>query len=101
MDLRGLVTSSDDGSTWAPIGTPPTAPVTSVAATEDGRVIALGGPDGLYLSRDGAATWQRVLNARTILATTLDAGGQRIAAVAQDTSFYRSDDGGAKWPGPE
>lgn len=100
IDLRGLITSSDGGSTWVPVGTPPTAPVTSLAATKDGRVIALGGLDGLYLSRDGGAMWQRVLNARALLAAALDADGHRIAAVTQDTSFYRSDDGGATWPGP-
>ena len=100
IDLRGLVASSDSGASWVPIGTPPTAPVTSLAATDDGQIIALGGVDGLYLSRDGGKVWQRVLNARIVLAVALDTGGQRLAAVAQDTSFYRSDDGGATWGGP-
>lgn len=100
IDLRGLVRSTDEGNTWLVAGTPPTAPVTSLAATPDGGVIVLGGPDGLYRSDDGGATWRHVLSTKTVLATAISSDGNSLAAVTQDTLFYRSDDGGTTWPGP-
>lgn len=100
IDLRGLVRSADEGRTWVPTGTPPTAPVTSLAATPDGRVIILGGPDGMYRSDDAGATWRRVLASKAVLATAINADGKTLAAVTQETLFYRSDDGGASWPAP-
>lgn len=100
VDLRGLVRSTDAGRSWLPVGTPPTAPVTSLAATADGGVIILGGPNGLYRSEDAGATWRHVLATKTVLASAINADGTTLAAVTQETLFYRSDDGGASWPGP-
>lgn len=100
IDLRGIVRSTDQGRTWAPVGTPPTAPVTSLAATADGAVMILGGPDGLYRSDDSGATWRHVLVSKTVLASAITADGKTLAAVTQETLFYRSEDGGATWPGP-
>ncbi|MEX2546253.1 MAG: hypothetical protein WD830_00525 [Chloroflexota bacterium] len=100
IDLRGLVRSTDEGRTWLVAGTPPTAPIGSLAATPDGGVIVLGGPDGLYRSDDTGATWRHVLESRAVLATAISSDGNTIAAVTQDTLYYRSDDGGTTWPGP-
>lgn len=100
IDLRGLVRSTDEGRIWVPTGTPPTAPVTSLAATADGGVIILGGPDGLYRSDDAGATWRHLLATKTVLASAINVDGKTLAAVTQETLFYRSDDGGASWPGP-
>lgn len=100
IDLRGLVRSTDQGQSWMPVGEPPTAPVTSLAATSDGAVVILGGPDGLYRSDDAGATWRHVLVSRTVLASAISTDGMTLAAVTQDTLFYRSDDGGNSWPGP-
>lgn len=98
--FAGLVRSEDGGATWALAGEPPTSPVTSLAATADGRKLVLGGPDGLHRSDDGGATWRQVLNSRTVLASAVSEDGRTLAAVTEDTVFYRSDDGGGTWPGP-
>jgi len=45
-------------------------------------------------------TWRQVLTSRTVLATAISADGTVLAAVTDDTAFYRSDDGGLTWPGP-
>lgn len=99
LDLRGLVKSSDGGRSWAVVGIPPTAPVASLAATADGKVIVVGGPDGLYRADDGGSAWRRVLDGGPFLAAAVSPDGSTIAAVDSETDFYRSDDGGATWPG--
>ena len=91
---------SEGRSSWAAVGKPPTSPVTSLAATPEGRSLVLGGPRGLYRSDDGGLTWRQVLTSRTVLATAISADGTVLAAVTDDTAFYRSDDGGLTWPGP-
>jgi photosystem II stability/assembly factor-like uncharacterized protein len=98
--FAGLVRSADGGATWAPAGKPPTSPVTSLAATADGRTLVLGGPDGLHRSDDGGATWHQVLKSRAVLAAAISQDGRTLAAVTEDTVFYRSEDGGTSWPGP-
>jgi photosystem II stability/assembly factor-like uncharacterized protein len=98
--LLGVVRSDDGGATWTAIGEPPVAPVTSLASTPDGRVILVGGVDGLYRSDDAGASWRRILKSKPVLALAMAADGSTIAAVDRDTFFYRSNDGGATWPGP-
>lgn len=100
IDNRGLVKTSDDGATWVAVGTPPTAPVTSLAAMSDGMVIIMGGPDGLYRSDDAGDSWLKILSSDLVLATAISTDGRTVAAVTRDTNFYRSDDGGATWSGP-
>ncbi len=99
IDLRGLVRSGDGGRTWTVVGTPPVAPVISLAATADGRVIVLGATDGLYRADDSGASWRQILQGGPFLAVAVWSDGSTIAAVDGDTDFYRSDDGGATWPG--
>jgi photosystem II stability/assembly factor-like uncharacterized protein len=50
VDTTGLVASLDGGRTWTTLGTPPTYPMTGLAATLDGRTIYAGAPDGLFRS---------------------------------------------------
>ena len=100
VDLRGVVSSSDGGRSWTPVGTPPTAPVTSLGATLDGRTIVLGGSGGLFRSDDEGLTWEQVLRTKTVLAAAISSDAKTLVAVNVDTYFYRSDDGGDTWPGP-
>jgi photosystem II stability/assembly factor-like uncharacterized protein len=96
----GVVRSSDGGRTWLPVSEPPAAPVTSLAGTGDGRVLLVGAPGGLHRSDDGGVSWRQVLRSDTVLAAAVLGDGSTIAAVDQQTRFYRSDDGGRTWPGP-
>jgi photosystem II stability/assembly factor-like uncharacterized protein len=100
VDGTGLVTSSDGGRTWSGLGTPPTYPMTSLAATPDGRTIYAGAPDGLFRSDDGGRTWAptRYTGSAFAIATTSD--GATVGVVSRETEFFRSSDRGATWPGP-
>lgn len=58
-------------------------------------------------ARRTAATRWRVrmasrvsIAATSVTATAVSPDGEVVAAVSRDTAFYRSDDGGATWPGP-
>jgi photosystem II stability/assembly factor-like uncharacterized protein len=100
VDATGLVGSADGGRTWTTIGFPPAFPVTSLAATPDGRIIYAGAPDGLFRSTDGGRTWASTGYRGSAFALTTSADGENVAAVSQETEFFRSDDGGSTWPGP-
>lgn len=100
VDTTGLITSGDGGRTWSTLGRPPTFPMTSLAATPDGRILYAGSADGLYRSADGGRTWTETgySGSSFAVATTLD--GQVVAVVSQQTELFRSSDGGRSWPGP-
>jgi photosystem II stability/assembly factor-like uncharacterized protein len=100
VDATGLITSADGGRTWTTLGVPPTYPMTSLAASLDGRTVYAGAPDGLFRSDDGGRTWQRTTyrGSAFALATTHDGG--TVALVSQETDFFRSVDRGSSWPGP-
>ena len=100
VDVTGLVTSSDGGRTWAALGTPPTRPMTSLAATPDGRTLYAGAPDGLFRSDDGGRTWSPTGYSGSVFAIATTADGRTVALVSKDTEFFRSPDRGSTWPGP-
>jgi hypothetical protein len=41
-----------------------------------------------------------VLASRTVLAAAISEDGTVLAAVTDETVYYRSDDAGVTWPGP-
>ena len=98
--VNGLASSDDGGSTWRDIATPQVYPITSLAATADGSVLVAAGPDGLARSDDGAASWSKLPFDSQPAAIAVTNGGRTIAVVARSTEFFRSDDGGQRWPGP-
>lgn len=100
VDVNGLASSTDGGRTWAPLGMPPTYPMTSLAATPDGRVVYAGSTDGLYRSADGGRSWAKTAYAGSAFAIATSSDGQAVAVVSRETQFFRSSDGGASWPGP-
>ena len=55
--FSGFARSPDGSRTWTPVSQPAAYPTYSIAATPDGRVVALGASDGLLRSDDGGATW--------------------------------------------
>ena len=100
VDVSGLASSTDGGRTWAPLGMPPTYPMTSLAATPDGAVVYAGSIDGLYRSADGGRSWAKTAYAGSAFAIATSSDGRLVAVVSRETQFFRSSDGGVSWPGP-
>ena len=100
VDANGLVASDDGGRTWALVGTPPTYPMTALAATTDGSTLYAGSTDGLFRSDDAGRTWTKTSFSGSPFAIATSENGVTVAVVARTTEFYRSSDGGRSWPGP-
>lgn len=98
--FRGFARSADGGRTWSAVSQPEAFPTYSIAATADGRVVALGVSDGLLRSEDGGATWTTIALPGPVFAIALSDDGRTMAAVTRTTDMYRSDDGGRTWTGP-
>jgi photosystem II stability/assembly factor-like uncharacterized protein len=100
VDANGLVTSVDGGRTWTTLGTPPTYPMTALAATPEGRTAFAGSPDGLFRSSDGGRTWSPTAYRGSAFAIATTPDGNTVAVVSRETEFFRSADQGSTWPGP-
>lgn len=100
VDVTGLVTSLDGGRTWSNLGAPPTYPMTSLAATADGRTVYAGASDGLFRSDDGGRNWTATGYLGSAFAISTTADGTTVVLVSRETEFFRSEDRGSTWPGP-
>ncbi len=96
----GLGASRDGGVTWQPL-TSPGGQVASLAATSDGSLLVAGTTNGLRRSADGGKTWQSTSFSGTAVTVAVAASDPRVIAVVDEkTRYFRSEDGGATWPGP-
>ena len=100
IDTTGLIESRDGGRTWSSLAMPRTFPMTSFAASADGRILYAGAQDGLYISEDGGRSWSVTAYAGSAFALTTSPDGRTVVVVDRATDVYRSDDSGATWPGP-
>lgn len=100
VGVSGLVTSADGGRSWTLLPTPPTYPMTSLAATGDGRTLYAGANDGLFRSDDAGRTWAATAYKGSAFALATSPDGRTIIVVSGTADLYRSSDGGASWPGP-
>lgn len=98
IDTGGFVVSRDGGRSWTTGGTPPTYPMTALAATQDGFVIYAGSPDGLFRTTDGGGTWVPTTYTGSVFAVATTSIGDVVAVVNQDADFFRSADNGGTWP---
>ena len=97
----GLVRSRDGGASWEPIAYPG-APLATMAAAPDGSALYAATSAGIRKSTDEGATWSDTGFAIQALALAVSPSDPDVvAAVDQDTRFYRSGDGGLSWPSPE
>lgn len=100
LSSRGLGSSTDGGTTWRTLGLPD-GQVASLAASPDGMVLFAGTTSGLRRSVDGGHTWQSTAFSGTALTVAVSPTDARIVGLVDDaTRFFRSEDGGATWPGP-
>jgi photosystem II stability/assembly factor-like uncharacterized protein len=119
----GVHKSTDGGDHWTPMrtGFPPTetwgrtAPVACIAVNPaDTRVLLAGVGDprnpgsrsgdreGLYVSRDGAESWEFItqppeLAKAQVYAALFHPANPTLAVVATNAGVFRSTDGGATW----
>jgi photosystem II stability/assembly factor-like uncharacterized protein len=106
---EGVIKSTDGGLTWSHVNNglgknlyvgslfmSPRDPQTLLAAVgEDLYHEADHG--GVYLSTDGAASWQCVLDAEVMTSVEFAVADPRVAYAASFQSVFRSEDGGRSW----
>jgi photosystem II stability/assembly factor-like uncharacterized protein len=100
IGVGGLEASDDGGRSWRSIPTPPTYPMTALAATPDGKIMYAGSLDRLYRSDDAGRSWSATSYKGSAFAIATSDDGGTVALVSQDTEYFRSTDGGQTWPGP-
>jgi photosystem II stability/assembly factor-like uncharacterized protein len=97
---NGLGISSDSGGTWQGLASPG-GQVVGLGASRDGSVVFAGTTTGLYRSVDLGRSWQATGFKGTVLTVAVAATDPRTVGLVDDkTRFFRSEDGGATWPGP-
>ena len=100
LSAAGLGSSSDSGRTWRQLPAPG-GQIASLAATPDGSVLITGTTKGIYRSVDGGRSWQPTgFTGLALTVAVAPTDPNAIAVVDDKTRFFRSDDGGATWPGP-
>ena len=99
----GIMRSSDSGLTWKRIPEPGLRAIWSVAIwTQDSRVIAAGGENGLWLTRDGGETWERLTpwddpKMNPIVSLAFDPWDSKILYAGTPHLAWKTADGGATW----
>lgn len=82
------------------LGTPPTYPMTALAASAGGSVLFAGSPDGLFRSDDAGRSWDATSFRGSPFALAVSTDGSTVAVVDRTTELFRSPDRGSTWPGP-
>jgi hypothetical protein len=79
-DSAGAFVSTDVGRTWSSVAGVGSA-VSAVAV--DGARMAIGGPGGVWLSRDGGQTWRHATTPDVVLSLVF-VGGDLLAGLARE-----------------
>jgi photosystem II stability/assembly factor-like uncharacterized protein len=102
-DGWGVRRSLDAGRNWLPATTDPRlAHATAVVVDpSDSNRLYVGSPSGVFVSRDGGATWdlrnQGMTDTRVFALAVSPRSPRTIYAGGFGGRFYRSTDGGATW----
>jgi photosystem II stability/assembly factor-like uncharacterized protein len=102
-EYSGIMRSSDNGLTWKRIGEPELRAVWSIAMwQQDSKVMAAGTEDGVFLTRDGGATWALATPAdagdlKPVVSLALDPWDSKILYAGTPHLAWKSTDGGSTW----
>ena len=82
--LKSAALSFDGGLTWAPVKLPDTLEQLSAVAVDGSAGLWVGGPQGVYFSEDGGATWKTLKNLylREVNSLFYDEPSQRMLITA-------------------
>lgn len=80
MSEAGIYYTLNDGLQWQHAAAEGLGPKLNSLAVHptDARIVAAGTEDGLYLSRDSAASFERLVGGKTVLAESFDLDGQHL-----------------------
>jgi photosystem II stability/assembly factor-like uncharacterized protein len=99
----GIMRTLDGGRTWKRIPAPGLSAVWSIAIyPQDSRVIAAGGENGLWLTRDGGDSWERATpwndsELTPVVAVTFDPWDSKILYAGTPHLAWKTADGGTTW----
>jgi photosystem II stability/assembly factor-like uncharacterized protein len=100
-----VLLSADSGISWTQATLPSYLTIRGVTVTPSAQIL-VAAREGAYLSSDGGATWQHILNGlpdKNISSVTYDESGKRLLATSTVTGVvFESQDGGRNWSrGPD
>ena len=94
-----IFTSTDGGATWSTNNDAPVKYWTGIASSADGRRLAAGSADGIWISTNSGMNWFSALASNAVVvASTAD--GKRLVASGNN-QVYLSSDFGATWSSQE
>ncbi|MCX6339425.1 MAG: YCF48-related protein [Candidatus Aureabacteria bacterium] len=97
---QAVIKSKDGGKTWQPVEVGAgEKTVTAVAVHPfDSQVVYAGTPDGVFKSKNGGSSWERVLSqSKVTQSVSVDLVNPEIVYLGTSGGVYKSVDGGASW----
>jgi hypothetical protein len=97
---QAVIKSKDGGKTWQPVEVGAgEKTVTAVAVHPfDSQVVYAGTPDGVFKSKNGGSSWERVLSqAKVAQSVSVDLVNPEVVYLGTSAGVYKSVDGGASW----
>jgi photosystem II stability/assembly factor-like uncharacterized protein len=96
--LERLYLSNDDGATWQPALLPRGLTLASTIEVSPENILWVGGPEGLWYSRDGAATWDNPrLPMVRVSNVFYDSAANRVLVTSYSSLMVFSSTDGGKW----
>jgi len=97
---QAVIRSKDGGKTWQPVEVASgEKTVTAVAVHPfDSQVVYAGTPDGVFKSKNGGASWERIFSQPKVAqSVSVDLVSPEVVYLGTSAGVYKSVDGGASW----